>query len=287
MGMLTQPIKRHGGKHYLADWILSHRPAQYITYCEPYFGGGSVLLKHDPNDHSEVVNDLDGHLMNFWAVIGNPELFEPFHRLMTTMPFCQSLFRACQDDCDPDEAFSLTYEAGQAFDARVVRAGQFFVLSRQSRQGLCKDFATLSKKRTRRGMNEQVSQWLGAIEGLPDIHQRLKRVVILNADALRVIEKMDDPLTWFYLDPPYRHETRTDIKSYGQHEVNDQHHFDLLALLAHRSFIGKFSLSGYHSREYDDVASACGWRCVEKVIDNKASSAATKPKMTECLWMNY
>lgn len=274
MGMLTQPIKRHGGKHYLADWILSHRPAKYVTYCEPYFGGGSVLLRHDPEDHSEVVNDIDGELMNFWQVLGDPRYFNEFHRWVNTIPFSQ-------------ETFEWADPSGRAMTERIKRALDFFIRSRQSRQGLCKDFATLSKTRTRRGMNEQVSQWLGAIEGLADVHARLKRVVILNADALRVIAKMDDPLTWFYLDPPYRHETRTDTKSYGRHEATDQHHFDLLAVLGDHRFQGKFALSGYHSREYDDVADVCGWHCVEKVIDNKASSAATKPQMTECLWMNY
>jgi len=274
--MLTQPIKRHGGKHYLADWILSHRPAEYITYCEPYFGGGSVLLKHDPKDHSEVVNDLDGDLMNFWATLANPDNFDIFMRLCAMTPFSKHMF---------DIAQGAEGEEGSV-DARIVRAHKFFVRSRQSRQGLCKDFATLSKTRTRRGMNEQVAQWLGAIEGLPEIHERLKRVVILNEDALTVIAKMDSPDTWFYLDPPYRHETRTDIKSY-QYECDDQHHFDLLALLASDDFEGKFALSGYHSTEYDDVAAACGWNIVEKVIDNKASSAAVKPTMTECLWMNY
>ncbi len=270
--MLTQPIKRHGGKHYLADWILSHRPAEYITYCEPYFGAGSVLLRHDPKGCSEVVNDLDGNLMNFWAVLGDPARFSDLQMVLIATPFAQRIFGAAVD--------------GKAATS-VGRAADFFVRSRQSRQGLCKDFATMSKTRTRRGMNEQVAQWLGAIEGLPEIHERLKRVVILNEDALSAIARMDSPDTWFYLDPPYRHETRTDKKSYGEFECGDSHHFDLLALLADHSFQGRFALSGYHSREYDDVASACGWRCVEKVIDNKASSATVKPQMTECLWMNY
>ena len=269
---LTQPIKRHGGKHYLADWILSHRPASYITYCEPYFGGGSVLLKHDPEGHSEVVNDLDGELMNFWMALSNSKRFTELVQILAMTPFSQARFELADDG---------------GFAPNVLSAANFFIRSRQSRQGLCKDFATMSKSRTRRGMNEQVSQWLGAIEGLPEVHDRLSRVVILNDDALSVIAKMDHPHTWFYLDPTYLHSTRTDRNSYGNYECNDQHHFDLLALLASDDFQGKFTLSGYHSLEYDDVAAACGWRCVEKIIDNKASSAATKPTMTECLWMNY
>jgi hypothetical protein len=31
-------------------------------------------------------------------------------------------------------------------------------------------FATLSRRHTRRGMNEQCSAWWNAVEGLPDVH---------------------------------------------------------------------------------------------------------------------
>ena len=74
----------------------------------------------------------------------------------------------------------------------VERAVNFFIRCRQSRAGCFKDFATLSRTRTRRGMNEQASAWLTVIDGLPEVHARLKRVVILNHDALDVIgNRMD------------------------------------------------------------------------------------------------
>jgi len=57
-------------------------------------------------------------------------------------------------------------------------------------------------------MNEQASAWLRAVDGLPDVHQRLQRVVILNDDAVIVIRQQDGPHTLYYLDPPYLHETR-------------------------------------------------------------------------------
>lgn len=47
---VKQPlIKIHGGKWYLADWIISLFPVnyQYMVYCEPFLGGGSVLLKKE------------------------------------------------------------------------------------------------------------------------------------------------------------------------------------------------------------------------------------------------
>ena len=67
MRAITPPIKWHGGKHYLADWIISHMP-EHTHYVEPYFGGGAVLLKK-PMGTSEVVNDLHGLLTCFWKCL--------------------------------------------------------------------------------------------------------------------------------------------------------------------------------------------------------------------------
>ena len=77
---LVKPIKWHGGKEYLADWITSHFP-HHLHYVEPFCGGASILLRRDPSRNwmvtdgshlpsylkgsSAVINDVDGELMNF------------------------------------------------------------------------------------------------------------------------------------------------------------------------------------------------------------------------------
>jgi DNA adenine methylase len=75
---LTAPLKWHGGKHYLASRIVALMPP-HLHYVEPFAGGLAVLLARDPDDPdkwmpphkgvSEVVNDLDGRLINFWRVL--------------------------------------------------------------------------------------------------------------------------------------------------------------------------------------------------------------------------
>ncbi len=268
----SQPLKWHGGKFYLAPRIIALMP-EHKHYVEPYFGGGAVLLAKDPEGVSEVANDLNGELSNFWRVIANLTAFQEFQRKVETTPF--SKFEWAESNrhhwggtigsCDPYDAW------------------QFFVRFRQSRQGLGKDFATLSRNRTRRGMNEQVSSWLTAIEGLPEAHERLKRVVILNDDALNVIRQQDGPNTLFYLDPPYLHETRSSTGEY-EHEMTEQQHVQLLGEIA--LIEGKFLLSGYRSELYDDIAEHC-WRRVDFDLPNNASSRKTKERKTECVWMNF
>lgn len=288
MKTLRQPIKWHGGKHYLAKWIISHFPP-HLHYVEPYFGGGAVLLARDPKrdwlaghpdcktrvdgrpfaEHrggSEVVNDIHGELTNFWRTLQDPELFERLRRRLEATPFSQVEWDASFEPGGDD----------------VERASKLFIRIRQSRQALGEDFATLSRNRTRGCRNEQANAWLSAIEGLPEVHARLMGVVILNLDALDVIRSQDGPLTLFYCDPTYIHETRTARDCY-EHEMTEEDHRRLLETL--RSVQGKVILSGYHNPLYDRTLA--DWRTAEKIIDNKSGGGKTKQKRIEVLWMNF
>ena len=272
----SKPLKWHGGKHYLADRIIRLMPA-HTHYVEPYAGGLSVLFaKPDEwvDGHSEVVNDLNGGLSNFWSVLASEDLFEKMKRRLEGTPFSESVWQMA-------EAIDQTAISQKDM---VESAVQFFIQFRQSRQGLGKVFATLSRNRTRRGMNEQVSSWLSAVEGLPEAHERLKRVVVLNDDACKVIQQQDGPNTLFYLDPPYLHETRKVTDAY-QFEMTADEHSTLLDVLLIIS--GKFILSGYRSNLYDAHALTGAWHRVDIEIDNKSSSAKKKETKTECLWKNF
>jgi len=257
------PLKWHGGKHYLAERIIALMP-KHVHYVEPYFGGGAVLFAKNPEGVSEAVNDINRELTTFWTALQHDHWFQEFCRFIEAVPFSQVEWE----------------DSGIQASSVGIEAARFFIRYRQSRQGLGKDFATLSRNRTRRGMNEQVSSWLSAIEGLPEAHERLKRVVILNTDALDVIQQQDGPNTHFYLDPPYLHETRSTTDAY-QYEMDRDQHKRLLKVLS--EIKGTFQLSGYRSELYEWY----GWRCVEFDLPNNASGAKEKQRKTECVWMNY
>jgi len=274
--MVSIPLKWHGGKGAfngkLAKWIIGLMPP-HICYVEPFFGGGSVLLHKKPEGVSEVVNDLNSELINFWAVLRAPEWFTEFKRCIEAVPFSEAMFENAKNP-----------RFAELSNGAVDRAVRFFIRCRQSRQGLQKDFATLSKNRTRGGMNEQVSSWLTAIEGLADVHARLKRVVILNQPAIEVIRKTDVETTMFYIDPPYLHETRSTTGEY-KHEMDTVDHRELLSVLA--GIKGKMLLSGYRSALYDEFAASNNWNRHDFQIPNNASSSASKETKTECLWANF
>jgi DNA adenine methylase len=282
---MTGPIKWHGGKGAfngaLANWIISLMPPRcknpnkpdpgdpgWLHYVEPYFGGGAVLLANDPEGISEVVNDINFGLTNFWNAIQDNESFNEFNRRVEAVPFSESEFNQPLDKLGGMTALAVN----------------FFVRCRQSLSGRMKGFASITKNRTRRGMNEQTSAWLSAIEGLPEVHARLKRVVILNQDAIQVIKAQDGPRTLFYLDPPYLHETRASTEEY-EHEMTEAQHEDLLKALL--KIQGRFLLSGYPSQLYESYSTEGKWNRHEFKIANNAAGGKSKRTMTECVWTNF
>lgn len=268
-------IKRHGGKLYLASKIVSLMPA-HTRYVELFAGSMAVLFAKSPDSVSEYANDLDGELINFWRCLARPTAFEQLKRMLDATPLSEWHF-----DNVEAESHSL-YSTDFGPDA--TRAWRFFVRMRQSRQALGKDFCTPTS-RIRRGMNEQVSAWLTAIDGLPEIHERLRRVELRNKDAAEVIDELDSPETLFYADPPYLPETRSSGGEYKQYEMTPAQHEDLLERLCEVK--GKFILSGYRSSMYDRYAEAMAWNRVDFDVPNHASGSKAKERKTECVWMNY
>ena len=256
----------YGGKFVHLGFILPNLPTDAEHFCDVYGGSAAVLINRPPA-LVETYNDLDSELVNFFAVLRDePERL--VHKIGLTPFSREELVKACEA------------EPGLP---PLERARRFYIRARQTRTGLAQ---TSSEGRwahcvltSRAGMAGAVSRWLGAVEGLPEIAQRLQRVQIENAPALEVIRRYDTPNTLFYLDPPYVHASRRDAAAY-HHEMTDAEHCDLAALL--RGIKGRAVLSGYRSRLYDELFA--GWHRVD--ADEKLCNSS-KGKRRESLWMNF
>jgi DNA adenine methylase len=285
----SSPLKWHGGKTYLARRIVELMP-RHRHYVEPFAGGLHVLFRRDPFDPrlwwgesgddrgvSELVNDLDGRLVNFWRVLRDPGLFAAFVRLCQATPLSRAVWeeaRSAAGDSDP-----------------VRDAWAFFVLVRQSRAGERRTFTPPTRGRTRRGINGNVSEWLGAVDGLAAVHARLRPVFVEHMDAVDLIRREDKKdkkgafATLFYCDPPYLHETRGDRDAYAV-EMTDAEHRRLLDVLL--TVRGKVILSGYPSGMYDAALTpARGWTRLVFDLPNHAAGGASKQRMREVLWCNF
>ena len=256
----------YGGKYNHLDWLLPLLPPAH-HYCEPFGGSAAVLLNREPSP-VETYNDIDGEVVNFFRVLREQK--EELIEAIGLTPFSrEEFYRAIT--LDPNTATPLE------------RARCFFVKARQVRTGLAQT-ASLGrwancKKTSRAGMSGAVSRWLGSIEGLPEIADRLLRVQIENRPATDVIRLYDSKDTLFYCDPPYPHEARGDSKAYG-YELTDAEHECLASLLS--SVHGKVAVSGYICDLIDALYS--GWNRHEAPIKKCHSSKGLR---REALWTNY
>ncbi|MHC4556061.1 MAG: DNA adenine methylase [Planctomycetota bacterium] len=264
------PIAWYGGKWYYADWIISHFP-HHRVYIEPFGGSASVLFRKHPSE-VEVYNDLDGRIVNFFQVLRDKQRFEELLRLSTLTPYSRKEFTALANKSEPIDT--------------VEKAWWFFVRCRQAIGGL--GMSKLSPAswavslRTRRKMAEPVSKYLSAIDGLQDVAERLRTVLIENLPASELLSKYDAEDVLFYCDPPYLPETRHGKKAatYGVEMTYDEH-VEMLTVL--NDCKGRIILSGYASDLYDSKLS--NWRREE--ASGKAHLANSGQKRTEVIWLNW
>lgn len=256
----------YGGKFSHLDWLLPLLP-KTTHYCEPFGGSAAILLNREPAP-VETYNDIDSEVVNFFRVLREQK--DNLIEAIGLTPFSR-------------EEFELAIAQPTQDTSDVERARRFFVRARQVRSGLAQ---TASSGRwanclltSRAGMGGAVSRWLGSVEGLSEIVQRLLRVQIENAPAIDVIKRYDSEETLFYCDPPYPHSSRGDSKAYA-FEMTDAQHQELAHVLRHVK--GKVALSGYRCDLLDELYG--DWHSIEAAAKNCHS---IKQLRTEVLWVNY
>jgi len=255
----TRPALRwHGGKWLLAPWVIQHFPAHRV-YVEPYGGAASVLMRK-PRAYAEVYNDLDQDAVNLFQVLRSDRADALIAALRLT-PFCDVEFFAAYDQCDDpvERARRLIVRSFMGFGSNACHRKSGF-RSNNNRSG-----------------TTPAHDWVNYPDALSATVERLRGVVILNRDAMNVMERHDGPDTLHYVDPPYVPETRDKGSDY-RHELSNEDHSALLEFLC--GLQGKVVLSGYPCPSYD--VALHGWRRVER----KALADGSRAR-TEVLWMNF
>lgn len=250
----------------------------HLHYVEPYVGGGAVLLARGPGRQPAVAGASQGRLRvgqrperpagQLLARAPGRGAFQQFRRAVEAMPFARVEWEA---------AHAHIYGHDPVADAVA-----FFVDCRQSLAGRMTGFTGVTRTRTRRGMNGNASEWVGAVDGLAAVLARLRRVIVENLPALDLIRREDGPGTLFYCDPPYLHDTRAATDAYA-FEMSEADHRGLLEAL--RQCRGKVMLSGYPSELYDRTLA--GWSRHTFELPNNAAGGKAKGRETEVLWCNF
>lgn len=175
------PLSYIGGKNRLARKIIAMMP-EHTTYVEPFAGGAQVFFHKQPSE-VELLNDMDGEIVNFFRVC--QAHFEELIRYLRFTLVSRGWFDLLQRT-SPE---SLT---------DIQRAARFFYLQKNAYAGLV----------VRRAYKHCVAKTPNYNPGrIPEIiakaHDRLQNVQIENLPYGQILDKCDRPTTLFYLDPPY------------------------------------------------------------------------------------
>ena len=234
----ARPLPWYGGKQGFgkAAWIADLLPWEYrSTYIEPYAGMASVLLHRRPVA-CEILNDLNGDVVNWWRVLR--EQPDAFSHAVQCIPHSRVEFmRALQIRDDP---------TADPFD----RAVAFHIITAQGvMQSTSKAAWTISVSQNSFGLKSSASWSDDRVRGL---HQRLRNVQLECRPALDILKRVaDKPHAVIYCDPPYM---QTDTSAYQVCRVDIDRLTDLL--LAQR---GRVAISGVHD-EWDHL----GWQRHER-----------------------
>ncbi len=262
--MKLYPLKYFGGKNSMLNNLLSLIPP-HKSYVEVFAGGARLLFTKTPSQ-IEVLNDIEGNLVNFFKVLRDEEKYKKLQELLKKTPYSRDEFYFCRDYLDEENIDD------------VERARRFFVVIRQSFCACGRDFGyTKSFKR------KLSKTFYNVIDFFPIFHERIRNVIIENLDFRDCIRRYDTEDTFFYCDPPYVLSTRSG-KAY-QYEMTDEDHKELVDILLRIK--GMAMISGRKNEIYEELERH-GWLRLDFVIMNPSyyvPGMKEKKKVTDSVWL--
>ena len=124
MNAPTRPILRyHGGKWKLAPWVIEHFPPHRV-YVEPFCGAASVLAQK-PRINHEVINDLNGRLVNLFRLLRDPAASAKLVELVYLTLYSDAEYRLATEPADDllEDARRLLVLGGQAYSSCAAAGG--------------------------------------------------------------------------------------------------------------------------------------------------------------------
>lgn len=175
------PLCYIGGKRRVARQIAQLFP-EHTTFVEPFAGGAQVLFHKSPS-RVEVINDLDGELINFFRICQHHSA-----ELVRYLAFAVAS-RQLHQWYSQQNPLALT---------DVQRAARFLYLQSNSYGGLVRHhtfhYAVVKPA------NFNPRRLPAVIEATAE---RLARVQLESLPYQDILAKYDRSTTLFYLDPPY------------------------------------------------------------------------------------
>ena len=181
-----------GGKKLLAKRIVARiSDIPHSCYAEPFVGMGGVFLRRPARPGSEVINDINGEVVNLFRIVREhpDELARLFRWAVSARLDYQRLVET------PPEALTDVQRAARFAQVQALSFGGTLGRTRGN-------FGTSAPHYPARFRTERMTRLIAAA------HLRLQRVHIECLEWDEFIGRYDRPSTLFYVDPPYwGHET--------------------------------------------------------------------------------
>ena len=219
-------VKWAGGKSQLLNEIRAKYPETIDKYCEPFVGGGAVLLDVLANRHPEevLINDINAELVNTYMQIKNN-----VDELIILLSDMQENFWA-KNDIDRKAMYLTKRERFNDLKVNgdeqinLEKAALFIFLNKTCFNGL---YRVNSKGLFNVPMGAYKNPPICDAENLRLISQLLQHVQIKCGDYSECAEFIDEN-TFVYIDPPYRPLTATaSFTSYSENEFGDKQQIEL------------------------------------------------------------
>lgn len=179
---MTNPIVPWmGGKRRLSKRLLSLFP-EHECYVEVFAGGAALYFKREEPAKVEVLNDINGDLVNLYRVVQHH--LEEFVRQFKWALSSRQVFE-WQKMAVPE---TLT---------DIQKAARFFYLQHHA-LGAKATGQTFGTATTGRPINLMRIE-----ENLSQAWQRLSGTYVENLPWMKCAQKYDRPYTFHYMDPPY------------------------------------------------------------------------------------
>ena len=241
------------------SWIrqMLPKPTHKQVYVETHAGMLGVLLSRPPAG-SEIANDLNGRIVNWWRVVRDrTEEFK--HKLLYT-PRSRDEFNRAKDGLDEGDA--------------IERALNMHIVLSQSLMGGDGESGSFAVSYGDGGLRDV----MGFVDCLPALANRMRLVQLENKPATDILKRVaNTEHAVIYVDPPYT------SSSTSPYSVDQQDYEETLDLLAQQR--GRVAVSGYGD-EWDALLQH-GWRRHEHQVLSYAPGGNNKVKRTEVLWLNY
>lgn len=259
---MKTPITYYGGKQTMLKHIRPLIP-DHICYCESFAGGAAVFFDKTPAKVN-VINDLNGELINFYrTVVSDPNGFKK--EVLQTL------------HCRGQHQHAWYIYNHPDYFTQIQRAWAIWVLSQQSFSGILNGSFSIEKRKGAKPRKLNNAKLVFCDE----LIELLEKSTIECDDAFKIIKRYDTPDTFHFIDPPY---VGSDMGHYAG-MFNDQNLEQLLELCS--TLKGKFMLTMYPNdiiRRYSDNF---GWNI--HAVDRQVSAckAAHRRRQEEWMVCNY